>query len=371
MKPFIKTLTIFLLPVLLALFLPVFIITWSGEISDPNTLFAKQRTNKNALMGLAYSYPIQTYKLDGMNFIKPQVLIVGSSRVMQIRNYFFRSDVSFYNTGGMVGDINELNCFFNNIPVTHKPRIIVLGLDQFWFNNSFVTSSGKYDCSIAAEAAPSLQSLIKFNFTRIYKQLYKGDIKPGRLLSNNIGLSGEMNNEGFRIDGSYRYGKILTHPEEDVDYNFKDTYYRIANNTNRFQYGQDVSDSSVRRLDNFLSACYKQNIQVVAFLPSFPHVIIDTMMKMGEKYAYITKIMPALKPVFDKYKYALADFTDEAWLGSEPTEYIDGFHASEKAMLRALLALNHESAALNKYCDTTQMRKLLTEAKGPRNILND
>ena len=370
MKPFIKTLTIFVLPIVLLFFLPVFIIVKSGEISDPQTLFARQHYRQNSLVGLAYSYPVKQYKLDGINFTKPEVLVLGSSRVMQVRSYFFNNNTTFYNAGGFLAGIHDLDCFIHNKPSSYNPRILLLGIDQYWFNNAYDTTANDRSCNIEVQPQP-LTALVKYNFTKIISQVYKGQIKLAGLLKNNIGLSAQMNDEGFRDDGSYRYGKLLAHPEQDEDYGFKDTYKRIRDGSNRFEYGTGVSLYAVHKLDAFLQACHNKNIQVIAFLPPYAHIIADTMTKLGDKYAYIAKLPSALQPVFDKYNFTLANYTDEAWVGAENTEFIDGFHGSEKAMLRVLIDLNKKNSLLNKYCDTVQLKKILVAAKSPRNILND
>jgi len=371
MKYFSKKLLIFLLPVFIVLFPPLFILIKSGETSSAASLLTKQYLKSNSLAGLAYSYPIKPYKLDAVKMIKPRVLVLGSSRVMQIRQYFFRGGYTFYNAGGFAGNINELDCFLNDLPAGYNPRILITGLDQYWFNAGLSNVTSVDDCKVANDSI-ALFSLFKFNFTGIYRDIYHGKIKLAKLFNNNnVGLSGMMNNEGFRQDGSYRYGKLLTDPETDVDYGFKDTYKRIKSGTSRFEYGTEVSEQALQALDVFLEDCYQRNIHVVAYLPPYPHIIIDTMMNMGNKYAYIKKLQAALKPLFDKYKFTLGDYTDVATTGAGPGEYLDGFHASEKAMLRVMIDLNRKDSVLRQFCDTTQMNVLLKNAKSDRDILND
>lgn len=335
------------------------------------SILVKQYSKNNSLAGLAYSYPIKAYKLNGVKQVKPQVLILGSSRVMQIRQYFFKPGCTFYNAGGFTASITDLDCFLNNLPAGYNPRMLVVGIDQYWFNANTSSFDAVTDCNIVNDSS-ALYSLFKYRFFEIYRDIYNGKIKLAKLFNNNnIGLNGMMNNEGFRQDGSYRYGKILANHENDVDYGFKDTYKRIKDGNSRFEYGTDVSEKALQALDAFLGDCSRRNIHVVGYLPPYAHAIIDTMMKIGSNYAYIKKLQAALKPLFYKYKFTLNDYTDVATTGAGPGEYIDGFHASEKAMLRAMIGLNRNDTVLNKFCDTTQMLNLLKNAKSDRNILND
>ena len=52
------------------------------------------------------------------------------------------------------------------------------------------------------------------------------------------GMSAAGRGAGFYADGSYTYGTAVLHPEKSVDAEFKDTFQRIAKNTNRFEYGE-------------------------------------------------------------------------------------------------------------------------------------
>ncbi len=52
------------------------------------------------------------------------------------------------------------------------------------------------------------------------------------------GMSAAGRGAGFYADGSYTYGTAVLHPEKSADAEFKDTFQRIAKNTNRFEYGE-------------------------------------------------------------------------------------------------------------------------------------
>ena len=62
-------------------------------------------------------------------------------------------------------------------------------------------------------------------------------------------------------------------------------------------------------------------------------------MSMGNKYGYLSEIVPSITPLFDQRGYTLFDFTDIESVGSSDIETIDGYHGSEKAYLRLFLLM--------------------------------
>ncbi|HWB27157.1 MAG TPA: hypothetical protein VG738_16890 [Chitinophagaceae bacterium] len=369
MKPFLLRLSVFLLPLLILFFVPAFTVIKSGETMQPGQLYSKQ-CERNGLVGLAYSYPVKTYKLGGIKKIKPAILIAGSSRVMQLRGDFFNTK-SVYNAGGFVANIADALCLLNNLPAGYNPKILILGLDQYFFNAAWDSVVMKGSCDLEEEGA-DLRSLIKYNFTGIYADYFKRKILPGKLITGNgIGLNALMNNEGFRTDGSYRYGKLLSNPTADEDYGFKDTYKRISSGMGRFEYATDINMRAVALLDNILKTCAERNIHVIGFLPAYPHIIVDTLMKLGDRYSYMGKLAGVLKPLFNKYGFTFADYTDAATLNAGPGEFIDGFHVSEKAMLRLIMDLYARDNILQQYCDTAKMKSLFINAKSDRSVMGD
>ena len=75
------------------------------------------------------------YKLELIKNIKPKIIALGSSRVMQFREESFNT--SFITTGGAMNYLNEGYLFLQEMKKIHKPEIIILGLDFWWFNEKF------------------------------------------------------------------------------------------------------------------------------------------------------------------------------------------------------------------------------------------
>ena len=75
------------------------------------------------------------YKKELVKNIKPKIISLGSSRVMQFREESFNT--KFITAGGAMNHLNEGYLFLQEITKYHKPEIIILGLDFWWFNENY------------------------------------------------------------------------------------------------------------------------------------------------------------------------------------------------------------------------------------------
>ena len=86
---------------------------------------------KGQLFGLAYSYYDKTYKFHMTDEVKrPQVLALGSSRNMQVKQSVVSPDYTFYNAGGAIQNVREFPLFLNKLhdllPTASEKSIIIL-----------------------------------------------------------------------------------------------------------------------------------------------------------------------------------------------------------------------------------------------------
>lgn len=66
---------------------------------------------------------------------RPEIIALGSSRVMQFRSEMFgRQGPSFYNAGGVIHSIQDLNDLIDRLPRDATPKIAILGIDFWWLN---------------------------------------------------------------------------------------------------------------------------------------------------------------------------------------------------------------------------------------------
>jgi hypothetical protein len=354
-----------LIPAVAAIYgFPFAVLAVSGELTSVSDVVRRQRASDTlVLYGPSYSNPVKPYKMSAVLSRRPAVVVLGTSRVMQFRAQMFNAPDSFYNAGGAVATIWELRPFLEAIPAGQEPEVLIIGLDQYLFNANYAEFR-------AATPAIELRwtDIVHSARWTIYDDYRAGKFTLAALIKREhgrerLGLNAIANNNGFRNDGSYYYGRYIANPRgpanEDID--FKNTLERIRQGTSRFEYGARVSRRAVDELAAFLKRCHERGIHVAAFLPPFAHEVYARMMSLGEQYGYLRALPSALAPVLAASGHTLFDFSDLQSVGAPDLETIDGFHASERAYVRMLLAMQGD-ATLQGYVADRQFleTKLLT-----------
>jgi hypothetical protein len=349
MKSFIIKSILYTLPLMVFLLLPFAVLKVAGELDD----FSKSSLGERDVFGLAYSDPAREYKLHQILKQKPAVLAVGTSRVMQVRSFFFKDPAHFFNGGGVIANVGDLQCLADELSRDqYRPELIILSVDQNFFNARW--DDLKTPCKY--EPHRNFLQLFTNSLKKFYSDLYDGKISVGKVFSStdHIGLNAIMNGNGFRYDGSYAYEKTYDKVFRGDTVSFADVEKRIKRGINKFEWGNEVNPEAVDVLANFQAYCRQNNISLVMFFPPYPDQIYQTMVQSG-KYNYLQQLDSAM----EKRQLRVYNFSSLARLGATDKEAVDGFHGSEVAYLRLVreLCLRGETT-LQKYVDTTQFKLL-------------
>jgi hypothetical protein len=283
---------------------------------------------QDQLFGLGYSYYDKTYKFHMTDEVeRPEVLALGSSRIMQVKRSVVSPDYSFYNAGGAIQNVRELALFVSKLH--DSPQLILVNIDQWWFNRAYIDEDQTFSPSVYDEPEWDASKLGRC-VCDFYTDLVKGKINLIKVFSSNhIGLNAICNENGFAADGSRYQGDMILAPEVQEDYNFKNVLGRIRDGNQRFQYGDQADSAMVSVVDDFLNQCVARKIKVVAFLPPFAPYVYQRMQETG-KYGYMSKLYDMLRPLFDRHEGCfLYDFTDMTDTGAHNYDFDDGFHGSE------------------------------------------
>jgi len=353
----------------------------SGEIVPVREVIRQQMTRKRlVLYGPAYSDKAVYFKHQAVLSRSPEIVVIGGSRAMQFRSNFFKDAAIFYNAGGGVRQLEDFKLFLETIPKEKSPRLIMIGLEHFYFNPNWAAKQRKTVIDEDISAVDIVFGQLRF----VFKDYMQGKFclrnltmeEPGGAVL--IGVNAIIHHNGFRNDGSYFYGKAIadktanpSDPGND-DLQFQDTLGRIARGTNFFEYGDHVSTGAVAELDALLKFCKQRDIYVIGFLPPYAQTIYNRLASMPDKYGYLSEIVPSAAPVFKRHGYSFYDFSDLTSVGSSDLETVDGFHATEKAYLRLFIVMATQSAPLMKYArDPVYLQKRLDGAAGPCDVFSN
>lgn len=370
MKRLFIRITLFLLPILLYFSLPVYLLFKFKELNRFDKITALHNNDEHSLIGLLYSDPARYMKLHSTKERGPEVLALGTSRVMQIREFFFTTGTKFYNAGGGVERLQEFKVFLSKIPDEKLPQLMIISLDQNFFNKNWDDlSRGKFDAEYKDKS--NVLSCVFSRSWGLWEMFYKGELSLTEdIPKDRIGMAAIVLDNGFRADGSYKYGSILKNPRSQ-DYRFKGVFDKIERHEERFEYASTINPEAMAVLDDLLAFCSQKKIHVIGFIPPYAHAVVEKIRSKGDKYDYIFRLPASLKPSFTKYNYSLYDFTDAAALDAADDEMLDGIHGSEKIYLRMMIRMAEDDPLLKRYCDTAQLKELLDHSPSGLEVRGD
>jgi hypothetical protein len=372
MTGFALRLTLFCLPIAAVLSFPLYVFVASQEYVTADAMVARSAESARPFRyGPAYSNPVERYKLRMALMTAPDVLVLGSSRVLQFRSFFFKPDVRFYNAGrgGMVS-VRHFRLFLDRIPKGQEPKLIFAGFDHSFFNEKWDRAAEYgYDDRLNQSSTPL--SLFFRTWVSIYADYFRGKFRlsdlrtaahDGRETVDRVGLVAVLEGAGYRRDGSRDFGDPRYHGEQQGDgyeQGFARTMAWLDIGHDRFPHGRTASARALEEVAAFLQAARERGITVAGYLPPLPHVVYSKMMSMPDEFGYFRELPAALGQVFGRYGQPLLDFSDVAVLGASDREMLDAFHESEKATLRLVIAMAKESGAVRQYCDLPFLESVL------------
>jgi hypothetical protein len=367
MRSVVVRLVVFCLPIVAMFSLAVGVLFICGELESidlPAVVTDQTRAGSDVLFGPGYSDCTPNYKLRMAQAVRPRVLAMGTSRVMEVRQQFFSQP--FYNSGGGVFRAADLRPFLARIPEAEQPTTIILSLDQFMLSAE-VERSETNVIEDRLTKCLSATELISSSWTSIYRDLASRKVPLGALLSppfpNAIGVAARFNGRGFRRDGSNRPGSNGFTP-------FSEVLDRMAKGNYRFQYADEIAAPLSQEVVSFVAEAHRRGIHVAAFLPPYAPLIYDRMREMG-RYGYVDKIMPALEPRLRELDATIFDFSDVRALGLADANFIDGFHGSERVYAAMLAEMGRRDPALDGVVDVAAIERFVTLSNDPMFVVPD
>lgn len=282
--------------------------------------------SENTLLGLGFNELSYEYKIATIKTRKPEVLIIGNSRVLQIDPDDFGD--SSYNAGLIVRRIAHLNVLLDYlIEDEFTPKTIILGLDHAFFFSNLDENNSRDLIEYQYRLNNPPKIVVPDRFLGFINMISNPRIHFGNYpFKSGLGVNALFNNEGYMYNGMYYYGRYYDDGIR-LDEGFFNTYYMIENGIDRFVHINELNEDAFFELSLFLKKTESLEINVIGFLPPYAPSVYNKMMESGQ-YEYNDLLEERLSELFSSSDYQFLNFSylEE----SNDANFLDGWHGDIK-----------------------------------------
>ncbi|MGC2781630.1 MAG: hypothetical protein WA418_38940 [Bradyrhizobium sp.] len=331
-----------------AVFVPLLaVLEWAGwrlGATVPLSVIAAEQSRSDRLVWLGTFKDYAPYKLERIRQIRPEVLLVGSSRCGQAREQMFRPYVA-YNACLTAWPLTHVVDFIDRATTVAKPRVVIVALDYFLFGDFLAEAWRKERTMDFTQGIDShrrkLHDVTDFvirtggNVDTIRSTLLTPQVEP---VDNNILIGPEASRGkfGFRKDGSV----IVAPPYRSTS---AETLSRGAQYvTSSFPGAPHLSEGQIREVERLSRLSRERGFSVVAIqypILESAAAFLDT----DEAYWPYSGLWRELKSpqTVERFARLGIPFFDmsRTEISQDSGNFFDPAHPSERGMLKTYLAL--------------------------------
>lgn len=348
-KFFLKKVLFFVLPVMAVLLIIEVTAFFSGELMPIKKVISLQNYGKEEIIfGREIAdQSIRKYKYLNVLLKKPDILALGSSRIMQIREEMFDVNIKFYNAGGLAHNIGDLIDFIKLLPDDAKPKTIILGVDFYWFGDKNDLVYGvsndleKIDDAYNWRAHLYVDRFLLLQIVRHPSYITKIFNKRDPIGSKStIGLQA-LSGDGFRNDGSYQYGSYIQESKKEIVYIDREkTLDRIKYGTSPFERNSIFNEERLDLLSEFLRISKEKGIKVIGLAPPFSDEVLSSLKNSVYQRELLNSFEARVPEIFTKFGFSFFNYSDQSSVDISNLFMFDGMHSSETAMAMILINIS-------------------------------
>lgn len=303
----------------------------------------QRQRQMNAVYGSALVDNTFRYKLELIRAVKPEIVALGSSKTMLLQEQAFY--VPFVNAGGGMHHLNEGILFLTEMVKFHQPKILVLGVDFFWFNGTHPEQVDYPEHDLNETDITRDKLLAPFRWLvsgKISRAMYWDGVL-GRHYENpftryeNLGVAAMDGSFGFLRDGSRLYGKRYFGEDKNlIDKKFEFALSNFNNACCEFEYGAHVDEYRWGEFEKIINLCKTHGIQPVLLMTPTSLTLYKKMDAIKNKYAYIEELKTRLEVFAKRNGFEFHDFRNLETVSSNDCECLDGTHAGNVAYNKML-----------------------------------
>ncbi len=362
---FFAKLFLFFLPLAAVVGTVLFVAVYSGEAMPPRIAYETQANSPGAIYMTSHRQYDFLYKYYAFDKVRPEVLFLGASRVLSFRAGFLNRNPEIAYNAGMGGmNMPVIETFLNDITPENAPKIMLLQVDQFWFNTNRPMPHTAATIDLIDIQPDQIVMQTRQVVRNIIKGTYTLDQLIGRINSDSgrlaLGLHAMINGTGYAVDGGTQY-----RPQEQTPniqkIRMDHALDQLHTQFNQFEQGDTVSEEAISSMERMLDRAVELNIEVIGFAPGYMPTLYSEMMESG-KYGYMDKAMSQVAKLFEERGFHFFDFTDVRDFIPD-YEMEDGNHSFEVASLRMYMRMIEGAPELlGQYSDLDVLQQMIDEA---------
>jgi len=327
---------------------------------------------------LYFDYP--EYKLREAIRRRPQLLVLGSSTVMQWRDELFTACTAasscFYNAGGAMVTMHDGLEFMRSLGREGAPRVLLIGVNFWHLDPGADDPDHAKHVRASFSSGPAQRAERALQVGRDVLLSAGNDPQIRALLAGRItvpsdvrGIAAALHGAGFRADGSYEYGSEESARVSRLtpDERAAEVIGRIARDCCRFEHFSEPDVASVRELNELLDLAASNGTRVVAFVPPMSERVVRAIENEPRLRDGVARARATFAAEFAKRGIPFAQALTTVDLGCAGTEMWDGIHPSEVCDARMLMRLMDGPArsALEAYTTREWVSSLLSAPVSP------
>ncbi len=301
------------------------------------------------------------YKFEIYRAVKPDIIALGSSRVLEMNQRQFNKP--FVNLGRVLTDIKRGQSAVEQLLAIHKPKFMLIGLDQYWFNPNW-DEAGVAKVKLTPSDPNDPRAILRLISLLVKESLWQVGRKA---LWNgpecHLGLSAKRYLAGYAADGYRYYGELLTTGQRAEDANFAMSLGRIRDGNRRFEKSPVISPAQFAYLLSMHETLQQAGVDHVFYFPTFAPTVTAAMEKDGG-YGYIADLEAAINkaglPFVATPDPDLAD-----------CDFIDGFHAGDAAQARQLKIIAAGDSRFAPFLQQGEIGRMSKPGMMPTQYLKD
>lgn len=334
---FVRRLTYFVAPYCVLAIVVTLLVARSGELL-PARLVAWMMNGPITFVYLnEFSDHSFQFKLESARLRRPEVLVIGGSRMNQWRSAMFKP-YEFFNASNCLYVQRDYRRFLDGLG-DYSPRVLIFSLDFYTFNADYDAFFDNVSFSdMDGFGSPQQMSIAR-------SLLGRAKADPAALLPVQreplhgvpaLGLHAARTGTGFRRDGSYQYGAAILGRSDLGAVSIDSAVGRVDSGAVPLLRSDHLDRERRSEFERFAAVARQRGIKLVAITMPFAPRLKQALDRSSQHGIWREFQNDETARWVRQQGVLYFNFSDLDSFGGKPDEFVDPFHPSETAYLRML-----------------------------------